>query len=239
MPLPNIARGRLSDLAVEGLRDQLAAGAWAVGERLPPEAALASDLGVGRSTLREAVRVLVDAGQLETRQGSGTFVRALEPPPEWEARVRRAAVLDVYEVREALEVQAARLAALRRTDEDLEAIDAALAGREARRGVLGEPFVDADLAFHAAVVAAARNPLLQEMFDSFLTVLRAALVEVVRDVAIDEVDTADAHAQLAAAIRDRDPEAAAAATHANVSVTARGLRELVDAAPATPRSPRS
>ncbi len=239
MALSPVGRGSLSELAVQQLRAQLEAGTWPVGSRLPAESVLAEQLGIGRSTVREAVRVLVHDGQLETRQGSGTFVRALTPPPEWEPRMRAAAVLDVYEVREALEVQAARLAAERRTDDDLTRIDAALAERELRRaeGEI-EAFVDADLAFHSAIVSAARNELLGDMFASFLTVLRAALVEVVRDVVLDDVDSQQAHADLAAAIRDRDPEAAMAATHANITVTGAPLG-VVGAINPTQRSSRS
>lgn len=240
MALSSLGRGPLGELAVTQLREQLASGSWPVGERLPAETELAEQLGVGRSTVREAVRVLVHAGQLETRQGSGTFVRALTPPPEWEPRVRRAAVLEVYELREALEVQAARLAAERRTDADLVEIDRALAVRQARRaeGAV-EPFVDADLDFHVAVVAAAHNSLLEEMFGSFLTALREALVAVVRDVVLDEVDSTEAHAELTQAIRDRDPAAAAAATHDNITVTARSLRGLLDTNHEEQGTPRS
>ncbi|WP_084269999.1 FadR/GntR family transcriptional regulator [Patulibacter minatonensis] len=230
MAMTPIGRGSLGELAADQLREQLAAGAWPVGTKLPAENVLATQLGVGRSTVREAVRVLVAAGQLETRQGSGTYVLALEPPPEWEPRVRRADVLDVYEVREALESQAARLAAQRRTDDDLVAIDAALVAREvARGGGVVEPFVDADLAFHHAIVAAAHNALLEEMFRSFLGVLRAALVHVVEETVLDVVDDARAHADLAAAIRAGDPDAAIAATHANVTVTGGQLRAAADA----------
>lgn len=239
MSLTPVGRGSLSELAVQQLREQLAAGAWPVGTRLPAEGTLAEQLGIGRSTVREAVRILVHDGQLETRQGSGTFVRALTPPPEWEPRMRQAAVLDAYEVREALEVQAARLAAERRSDEDADRIDAALAERERCRAAGEiEAFVDADLAFHSAIVAAAHNDLLQDMFTSFLTVLRAALVEVVRDVVLDDVDSRQAHADLARAIRDRDPEAAMAATHANITVTGGPLGH-VDVHTATQRSSRS
>jgi DNA-binding FadR family transcriptional regulator len=230
MAMTSLGRGSLGELAAQQLREQLAAGAWPVGTKLPAENVLATQLGVGRSTVREAVRVLVAAGQLETRQGSGTYVLAAEPPPEWEPRVRRADVLDVYEVREALESQAARLAAQRRTDADLAAIDAALAAREAARaGGAVEPFVDADLAFHHAIVAASHNALLEEMFRSFLGALRAALVHVVEETVLDVVDDARAHADLAAAIRAGDPDAAIAATHANVSATGGQLRATADA----------
>ena len=116
MPLTSLRRSPLVDLAVAQLREQVLSGQWAVGARLPAETELAQRLEVGRSTVREAVRALVHAGLLETRQGSGTYVRSVTPEAGWEPRLRRAAVLDAYEVRQALEVQAARLAASRRTD---------------------------------------------------------------------------------------------------------------------------
>jgi DNA-binding FadR family transcriptional regulator len=240
MAMTSLGRGSLGELAAQQLREQLSAGAWPVGTRLPAETDLATQLGVGRSTVREAVRVLVAAGQLETRQGSGTYVLALQPPPEWEPRVRRADVLDVYEVREALESQAARLAAQRRTPDDLAAIDAALVAREAARATGEvEPFVDADLAFHHAIVAASHNALLQEMFRSFLGALRAALVHVVEETVLDVVDDARAHADLAAAIRAGDPDAAIAATHANVTVTGGQLRAAADGDGSSDATPSS
>ena len=228
MSVSRIGRAPLGELAAAQLRERLAAGAWDVGERLPSEVELAEQLGVGRSTVREAVRVLVHEGLLETRQGAGTFVLAREPAAEWEPRLRRAAVLEVYELREALELQASRLAAERRGAEELARIEAAFATREERRARARDAaFVDADIAFHRAVVAAARNPLLEEMYDAFTAVLREALIDVVRDAALDADDASAAHAELVAANGARDDARADAATRANVSQTAAELRLLL------------
>src|SRR5829696_1945154 len=106
-----LVRAPLVDQAIASLRDRVLAGVWAVGERLPAEPALAADLGVGRSTVREAVRALAHAGVLEVRQGAGTFVRAAPAAAELALRLQRAQALEVYEVRRALEVEAAALAA--------------------------------------------------------------------------------------------------------------------------------
>jgi DNA-binding FadR family transcriptional regulator len=228
MKLQQLGRPPLGDLAAEELRERLAAGTWEVGERLPSEVELARQLGVGRSTVREAIRVLVHSGLLETRQGAGTFVLAHAGAAAWEGRLRRAELLEVYELREALELQAARLAAARRTATDLERIERALAERD-RLAVeeRGEAFVDADLAFHRAVVAAAHNALLEEMFGSFLVVLRDALLGVLHDSDLDDERTEAAHRELLEAIRAQDGKAAAKATRRNVSVTARALRTLL------------
>jgi GntR family transcriptional regulator, transcriptional repressor for pyruvate dehydrogenase complex len=227
MPLTSLRRSPLVELAVSQLREQVLSGQWPVGGRLPAETELAQRLEVGRSTVREAVRALVHAGLLETRQGSGTYVRSLTPGADWEPRLRRAAVLEAYEVREALEVQAARLAAGRRTDADIEALRTCLAERDSARGEDAR-FVEADLAFHRAVVAAAHNPLLSEMFGSFAAVLREALIVIRSDQAVQGPDADAAHARLAAAIEAGDAAAAAQATHDHLDPTAANLRSLID-----------
>ena len=227
-PLPSLRRSPLVELAVRQLHEQLQAGRWEVGTRLPAEPELAQQLGVGRSTLREAVRALVHAGLLETRQGSGTYVRSLAPGAGWEPLLRRAAVLEVYEVREALEVQAARLAADRRTDADVAALRTRLAARDsAREQARDSQFVEADLAFHRTVIAAAHNRLLADMFESFASVLREALVAVVSDRHLDDVDVAPTHARLVAAIEAGDARAAEQATREHIRPTAAVLRARV------------
>ncbi len=227
MPLTSLRRSPLVELAVSQLREQVLSGQWPVGGRLPSETELAQRLEVGRSTVREAVRALVHAGLLETRQGSGTYVRAVTPRADWEPRLRRAAVLEAYEVREALEVQAARLAASRRTEADIEALAVCLAERDRAAGD-DASFVEADLAFHRSVVAAAHNPLLAEMFDSFAAVLREALIAIRSDQAVRSAGSDAAHARLAAAIEAGDAAAAVQATHDQLDPTAANLRTLID-----------
>ena len=229
MPLTSLRRSPLADLAVSQLREQVLSGQWPLGSRLPAETELAQRLEVGRSTVREAVRALVHAGLLETRQGSGTYVRSVTAGVGWEPRLRRAAVLEVYEVREALEVQAARLAASRRTRADITALYARLAERErARARGLDADFVEVDLAYHRAVVAVAHNPLLTEMFDSFAAVLREALIAVSSDRGLGDLSGEEAaHGQLAAAIEAGDAAAAERAAHDHIDPTAAALRSLV------------
>lgn len=226
--LTSLRRGPLVDLAVRHLREQITSGAWPVGGRLPTEMELAGALGVGRSTVREAVRVLVHAGLLDTRQGVGTFVTATSAIPDWDARLRRARVLEVYEVRQALELKAAVLAAERRTPQDIERIERALAERNrTRAGGSNVDFVDADLAFHRAVVAAAHNPLLEDVFAFFATALREGLLKLVADELADARDSGH-HDRLTAAISAGDAAAAARATAENLEVTADRVRRLMD-----------
>lgn len=228
MTVRPVERSSLVEQTATELDRLLRGGEWSVGQRLPGEVELGRLLGVGRSTVREAVRSLIATGQLEARQGAGTFVASTTAVAGWERHLRRAAIADVYEVRIALEVEAARLAATRRTDADLDALDAAMAARGAAIGA--EAFVDADMAVHRAVIAAAHNPVLDDVFAAFAAPLRVALLDLVRDDELrtdaEHDDSTHAHHELVAAIRAGDPAAAVAATRHNVEVTLARLRAV-------------
>ncbi|MBY8882514.1 FadR/GntR family transcriptional regulator, partial [Actinacidiphila acidipaludis] len=99
MAMGSLRPSPLVEQAAERLRAQIADGQWPVGSRLPGETTLAADLGVGRSTVREALRALAGAGLVRTRQGAGVFVIATRPAEDWPTRLRRAALADIYEVR--------------------------------------------------------------------------------------------------------------------------------------------
>ncbi|HZD66148.1 MAG TPA: FCD domain-containing protein [Acidimicrobiales bacterium] len=228
MPLPALRRGPLVDQAVEALAGQVESGTWPVGQRLPSEAALAEELEVGRSTVREAVTILAHLGMLEVRHGTGTFVTARAPAGGLALWLRRAAVRDVYEARRAVETEAARLAAARRTPEDLDAIDTALAHRDhAQVAASVEAFAEADLSFHRAVVAAAHNPVLAQLFEAFADAQRRAFEDLSADPACDR-ETAGFHAGLAAALRAGDPAGAAAATAGYLDPHVADVARLLD-----------
>ncbi|MFE4518649.1 FadR/GntR family transcriptional regulator [Kitasatospora sp. NPDC056783] len=212
----------LAEQAAARLEEQIRAGRWPVGEKLPGEVALAKELGVGRSTVREALRTLAAAGMVQSRQGSGVLVTADRPTGDWAARLRRAELAHVYEVRTMVEVQAARLAATRRTEADLAALDAALAGRRAAGGADDAAFTEADIALHTAVVAAAHNPVLDDLFAQFTPVLREQLATLVGlfDLRAEDPNHGyESHADLVRALRDGDPEEAGRVLAAELEAT--------------------
>ncbi|MFC7549194.1 FadR/GntR family transcriptional regulator [Plantactinospora sp. GCM10030261] len=197
---------------IDQLRGHIAAGDWPLGSKIPTEPRLMEVLGVGRNTVREAVKALAHAGVLECRQGSGTYVVSTDELSGAVARrVADARFTEAVEVRRAFEVEAARLAALRRTPDDLAALDATLAAREAAwgSGRLAD-FVAADADLHTAIVAAAHNAMLAELYASIGAAMRATVAESVggSDGEVDPERYVD-HARLVAAIRDRDPARAA------------------------------
>ncbi|MFF4650327.1 FadR/GntR family transcriptional regulator [Streptomyces sp. NPDC001380] len=224
-------RRSLVDAAIEQLRGQLAAGAWRVGDRIPTEHELAEQLQVGRNTVREAVRVLVHAGMLVSRQGEGTFVRSTSDPASVLRGVQRSGVRDVLEVRRALEVEAARLAALRHTPADVARMRAALAAEAAvlaahpdrtGRGAT----VEHDLEFHTAVVEAAHNPALAEVYRYFGDSVRESMRTAFGDHEMPEV-AVDTHAALVDAIESGDPERAEAACRALLAEPTAAVEQLL------------
>lgn len=209
MPLQSAPRPSLTAQVIEQLEGLIGSGEWPVGSRIPPEPELVRELGVGRNTVREAVRALVHAGLLEARQGDGTYVRATSDLNAALQRcVARTSVLEAFEVRGSLERDAARLAALRRDDDDMAAIDRALEERSvARRGGDLTAFVTADVRLHQAVVAATHNALLVELYDH-LTETMIVTIGAVERAGVEDGLLSRAHSDLVSAIRRRSPGAA-------------------------------
>ncbi len=207
------------------LTEWISAGKWPLGTRIPSEAELAAELGVGRSSVREAVRLLARDGLLDVRHGVGTFVA--RPPTAGaglEQLLRRARLLEVYEVRRALEIEAARLAAERARPEDLRRLRAMLAARHYSTEEATAVFVAADLDFHATVVNIAGNSILSALFESVRPELVEALAELV-DHEPARPDTGCAHDDLLRALEAGDVEAAVAATAANLDPVMMLLRK--------------
>lgn len=208
------SRSALVPQVIEQLKAQISSGEWPVGTRIPTEPDLVAALGVGRNTIREAVRALVHSGVLERRQGSGTYVTARYELTGYVARRLEAAELaESIEVRRAFEVEAARLAASRRTETDIEKLGQALSAREtAWRSGFVPAFVEADAALHMAIVDAAHNGMLAELYSSFHGALLASLRGAIGDnlTPASYVD----HSDLVEAILDGDSDRAARAAGA-------------------------
>ncbi|MBB2161882.1 FadR family transcriptional regulator [Gluconacetobacter sacchari] len=181
-PLVRLPRPSLVTSALDAMRGQIATGAWPVGQRIPREAQLADMFQIGRNTVREAVRVLSHAGILEVRQGDGTYVRQVQDPAGIMRAISRSSLRDHFELRAALEVEAARRAAERRSEHDLRAMEKALEARGEWSGTGDiDAFLERDAAFHLAVAEAGQNGALTELYRYFLTAARqaarAALIE--------------------------------------------------------------
>ncbi|WP_052121330.1 FadR/GntR family transcriptional regulator [Amycolatopsis sp. MJM2582] len=209
MPLRAASTARLSSTVVEQFEELIETGEWPVGSRIPPEQELVEQLGVGRSTVREAVRALEHAGLLEPRRGDGTYVRARHGLSAALLRRTRAAnVLEVLEVRNSIERQAARTAAERRSPEDVTRITEALAAQhEARDAGDEDAFLAADNEFHAAIIAATHNAVLIELWEGLSYALSSGVATVMAELRREHIDFPD-HDTLAEAITDGDADRA-------------------------------
>lgn len=221
--MPQVKRLSMAEQAAELLLGRVRDGEWELGQKLPGEVTLASQMGVGRSTAREAIRILAGKGVLASRQGSGVYLTALDVREEWDAVLGRAEIRSVIEARTAIETEAARLAALRRSPAELRAVRRALDDRAARRDGL-EDHVDADTAFHRSIVLASGNPVLTGMFDRFTPRMREAMVEMLRRRGeFGEDEDHQAHADMVEAVAAKDPEAAARLSREHLAALAAGL----------------
>lgn len=205
-------RTNLTDSAAASLRAEIVSGRWAVGERIPNEASLSDLLSVSRGTVREAVRALVSQGLLDTRQGSGTYVRSAVDPSAALDRLKRTGLRDQWEARAALDVEAARLAALRHTPADLAKMRKLLDARGTVADGGHDAFIRRDIAFHRSVVEASGNRAMIELYDFFT----GAIAETIKATLSGDVPEPDApaHVAIVDAVASGDPDRAAAAVRA-------------------------
>jgi DNA-binding FadR family transcriptional regulator len=205
--LATTRRAGLVDQVIDQMRAAITGGEWPVGQRIPPEPELVTALGVGRNTVREAVRALSHAGLLEVRQGDGTFVRATSEISGAVRRMCGTELRDVLQVRRTLEVEGARLAARHRTDDDLARLGALLAARDsALDEKRWDDLVEHDTAFHVLLVQCSHNALLAELYQGLTEAVRASITATVETTnAAHHVS----HTPLLDAVRDRDADRAA------------------------------
>ena len=204
-----VRRSGLIAQVTDRLRSEIHDGRWPVGSRIPTEPELAELTRTGRNTVREAVQALVHAGMLERRQGSGTYVIAASDVGGTLGKYfAHAHKRDVLELRQALDVTAAALAARRRDRSDIDDLRRLLEARRRSWDDDDTAAIDADVALHRAIVAASHNTVYLEFYDSLLPVIEDVIRTHTRN---DGNPLHDEHADLTQAVIDGD---AAAATRA-------------------------
>jgi len=219
----------LSDTVARQLLEKIDLGAFPRGGKLPTEVVLAQEFGVSRTVVREAISRLKNEGVVEPRQGSGVFVTdqaGIKPLRiDYSEVSSPQAVLQILELRRAIEAEVAAQAAKRRRDADMRTIDAALAriGQDVNAGNDG---VAADVSFHRALASATHNPYFIKTLEFLSQYLEAATAvtrgnEARRDDFSRQVR--DEHEAIVAAIRAGDEMAARAAAQTHLFNAARRL----------------
>ncbi|HWN31693.1 MAG TPA: FadR/GntR family transcriptional regulator, partial [Pseudonocardia sp.] len=204
--LQPVSRPRLYEQLVERLLDYIHSERLKVGDRLPAERELATQLGVSRASVSQALVALEVQGVIDVRHGDGAVI--LDVPAERQIlaalRARRNRLREVIEAREALEVKLAALAAERRTPQDLEAIDDAL-GKMTGEVAQGDRGVTGDEHFHAAVTAAAHSGLLAGLMTEIAELIRESRIESLAQPGRPE-QSLRAHRKVADAIQGGDAQ---------------------------------
>jgi GntR family transcriptional repressor for pyruvate dehydrogenase complex len=167
MAFETIRKSSAPDMVAQQIIEKISGGELAPGTRLPAQRDLAQMLGVGRSSVREAINALVVMGYLEPLQGKGTFIKDVLPTSDpgiekLTAAFSAGSIFDLMEARELLECRSAALAAERADDAQILNLKAAMkkvSGTQTDYAI----FLDADICFHAAVADAAGNVVLCEL----------------------------------------------------------------------------
>jgi GntR family transcriptional repressor for pyruvate dehydrogenase complex len=213
----------LTETVIQRIRDQIASGALGPGDRLPPEAELAAEVGASRNTVREAVRALVTARVLDVRRGDGTFVTSLRPDLLLGGigaamdLIEEGFSLELIGVRRILEPAATALAAARIDEATIDELAACVermrqADTEAER-------VGHDAAFHRLVAGSSGNATLASMLNAVSS--RTIRARAWRGV-LDEDSrsrTLAQHDDILRALRARDATRAQAAALVHVATT--------------------
>ena len=215
-----VRAAQLSDQIAQALSADISEGRLKSGEKIPTEMVLAANFSVSRTVVREAIARLKSIGLLESKQGSGVFVKqgAVRPLSfDSDTAVSRQAVIQIVEVRRALEAEVAELAASRRSSADAKRISNALKAIESAVNA-GRDGVDEDVNFHRAIADAGANPYLIRTLDFLRQFLQGATrVTRANEARRDDFrqQARDEHDAIAKAIIDGNPLAAraAAATH--------------------------
>ncbi len=216
------------------LGEKIVAGEITVGENLPNEDKLQTELNVSRTVIREAMKVLTDKGLIEVRPRRGTRVR---PSADWNlldldvlrwqynSGPTREFLSQVVEVRRSIEITAAELAAIRATDDDIRLI------RE-RYAILensihdSETYIEADLSFHEAIFKACHNELLEQLALTLRLALQASR-KITVQIPGGPANTLSLHSDVVEAITTRNAQASREATHKLIDRSVEDIEKIL------------
>jgi GntR family transcriptional repressor for pyruvate dehydrogenase complex len=232
-PVPTFDPPRYEPVSAEVTRkliDWLLSGGIEPGERIASERQLTEALGVGRSAVREAIKTLNALGLLEVRQGSGTYLVGstsglLPRVIEWGLLLGERSVRDLMETRRLLEIDIAGLAAERRDDEAIAALQGALEKMRAAGDDISL-YVEADVEFHLLLGQASGNKVMADLLGSIRSLLDVWARRVL-EAAGETATSLKMHEPIVKAIRQGNVEASRAAMERHMARAERRLRDAL------------
>ncbi len=163
---------------------------FAVGDKLPNEVELSAELGVSRSTLREAIKILTTSGLLEIRRGKGTFVTAKTIVDYSEINDISSGLDDLFEMRLMFEPDCAYLAAQRATDEEIDII--CYYGEEIEKKILsGEDRTFEEQKFHESIANATHNAFVKQFIPIIFNAIKKGVIVLTKDQDVSEDNMKD------------------------------------------------
>jgi GntR family transcriptional repressor for pyruvate dehydrogenase complex len=200
----------LYENVIEYVKGRIADGTYVPSQRLPSVSELAKEVGVGVSTAREGIRVLVNLGLVRVHQGQGMFVtedaRLQDAPLETLELIEDSSLLSVLEVRRIFEPEAAALAALRATQEQIQTLRQSAYEQERQVNRSGDAILS-EFGFHRLLVDAAHNPVLFKMMSSVDDLLLDSRRRTLK-IIVNQVNSVHYHHLISRAIESRDSEQA-------------------------------
>ena len=200
----------------------------AVGEKLPNEFKLGEQFGVGRSTIREAVKSLVSKGILEIRRGSGTYVISLsseedDPLGLRHAEDKFAMALDIANVRMMLEPDIAQMAALNATEQDILKMSR-LCDQIEEKIKNNEPYIQEDILFHTAVAEGSKNKVVEQLIPIIDTAVMMFMNVTHKQLLQETIIT---HRQVVDAIAERDSIGAKTAMMMHMTYNRNFIKKII------------
>jgi GntR family transcriptional repressor for pyruvate dehydrogenase complex len=226
-----VPRLSLSDHIVEQIAELIARGALKPGDRIPSEKQLCEKFGVGRTSVREALRSLSVMGVLRSHMGDGTFVatdasRFLERSFHWGLLLNSKVVEDLIETRLMLESHNAQLAAAKAREEDLVRMEESISLMETNVANPAE-YLEADLQFHLAIAQATQNSILQSLLSTTRGYLQAWIQETLARPDRTEKRarlSITEHKRIVRALRNKDGDGARQAMAAHILSSSADLK---------------
>lgn len=206
-------KGTKCDFVTEQLKEMIITGVYKPNEKLPNEASLCEQFGVSRITVREAMKKLSMMGLLDIRQGKGTFVKPVDlslfmKPLYQLIDFEDVDIEAIFDAREYIESGTVSMAAVRRTEEDVDRLEQIL--RNLRAAISAENMNDVtfyDSNFHLEIAKCARNPILCACLEAVDEINRTCVIRLSKSLILLD-DCYEEHYAIYCAVKNQDVEAA-------------------------------
>ena len=217
-------KGRLSDVTAKRIRNMIEESRFKVGDKLPNENDFANELGISRSTLREAIKALTSLGILEIRRGKGTFVTDSTVIESGDLGEINSGLGDLFEMRLMIEPECAYYAAQRATDEEI-AIICKYGEAVEQKIKSGEDRTYEEQKFHESIANATHNAFVQQFMPIIFNAIKKGVIVMQKDKIVSE-DNLNDDRLIMDFLKARNADGARTAMRLHIIHAMEGLKNL-------------